>query len=88
MDTLTPAYYDITLKRKASRDDDSSDMLDLIFANRCLDPSFAFTAIGTWNHIQNVVKASSNTVVSLEASQHDTFLANIDNIFEAYDALE
>ena len=88
VDTLTPAYYDITLKRKASRDDDSSDMLDLIFANRCLDPSFAFTSIGTWDHLKNVIKATSNTVVSLEASQHDTFLANIDKIFEAYDSVE
>ena len=88
VDTLTPAYYDITLKRKASRDNDSSDMLDLIFANRCLDPSFAFTSIGTWDHLQNVIKSDSNTVVSLEASQHDTFLANIEKIFSAYDSLD
>lgn len=37
MYTLTPAYYDITLKTKASRDEESADMLDLIFASRVYD---------------------------------------------------
>ena len=34
---LTPAYYDITLKGKYSRDPESIAMLDLIFANRVVD---------------------------------------------------
>lgn len=33
---LTPAFYDTVLKTKAARDDDSADMLDIIFANRHL----------------------------------------------------
>ena len=35
--TTMPAYYDITLKTKMARDEDSSDMLDIIFANRVWD---------------------------------------------------
>jgi ABC-type glycerol-3-phosphate transport system substrate-binding protein len=35
--TLTPAYYDITLKGKASRDEESLEMLDLIFASTSFD---------------------------------------------------
>ena len=35
--TVEPAYYDITLKKQAARDDDSSEMLDIIFANRVFD---------------------------------------------------
>ena len=34
---LTPAYYDIMLKGKYSRDEESVDMLDLIFSHRMLD---------------------------------------------------
>ena len=34
MYTLTPAYYDLQLKTKLTRDDESAEMLDLIFANR------------------------------------------------------
>lgn len=35
--TLLPAYYDITLKGKASRDEESLEMLDLIFASTMFD---------------------------------------------------
>ena len=35
--TVLPAYYDITLKSKLVRDDESQEMLDLIFANRLYD---------------------------------------------------
>ncbi len=34
---LQNAYYDVTLKTKATRDDESQDMLDIIFANRVID---------------------------------------------------
>jgi hypothetical protein len=35
--TLQPAYYEISLKTKHSRDDESAEMLDLILANRAID---------------------------------------------------
>ena len=35
--TLVPAYYDVSLKTKHSRDDESSEMLDIILSNRVLD---------------------------------------------------
>ncbi|MBO5258624.1 MAG: hypothetical protein J6C42_14090 [Clostridia bacterium] len=35
--TVTPAYYEIALKGKVSRDEESVAMLDLIFANRVID---------------------------------------------------
>ena len=34
---LIPAYYEIALKRKTSRDEESSAMLDLIFSTRSYD---------------------------------------------------
>lgn len=37
MYTLTPAYYDVTLKTKAARDEKSSAMLDIIFASRVFE---------------------------------------------------
>ena len=36
-ETVIPAYYDVSLKEKYARDDDSSQMLDIIFANRIYD---------------------------------------------------
>lgn len=35
--TLMHAYYDVALKSKYSRDDESAEMLDIIFANRVFD---------------------------------------------------
>ena len=35
--SVTPAYYEIALKGKVSRDEESVAMLDLIFANRVID---------------------------------------------------
>jgi len=35
--TLVPAYYDIALKTKHSRDNESSEMLDIILSNKVLD---------------------------------------------------
>ncbi len=35
--TLTPAYYDITLKTKSARDEESAAMLDLIFEGRAFE---------------------------------------------------
>ena len=35
--TVIPSYYDVTLKTKHARDEESSEMLDLIFANRIYD---------------------------------------------------
>ena len=37
MYTLTTAYYDVTLKTKAARDEESSAMLDIIFASRVFE---------------------------------------------------
>ncbi len=37
MYTLTPAYYDLSLKTKFTRDDESAAMLDIIFQNRVID---------------------------------------------------
>lgn len=35
--TLTPAYYEVTLKSKSARDEASAEMLDIIFASRVYD---------------------------------------------------
>jgi len=42
MYTLTPAYYDITLSGKAIRDEQSLEMLDIIFGSRAWDMAYFF----------------------------------------------
>lgn len=68
--TLTPAYYDQTLKGKTSRDEESSAMLDLIFATRTYDFGWYFE-IGNYNEgIMNLLRNYSSDVTSMyEKSQ-------------------
>ena len=44
--TLQPAYYDVTLQRKISRDEESREMLDIIFSSRVYD----IGAINNWGN--------------------------------------
>ncbi len=44
VDTLTPAYYDISLISKSTRDEESRPMIDLILANRIYDIGYVFDA--------------------------------------------
>ena len=43
---LTPAYYDVTLKRKKSRDSESSEMIDIILQSRVYDIGYIYSSIG------------------------------------------
>ena len=51
VDTLTKAYYDITLKGKNTRDDESEEMLDLIFSTRVIDQGMFFNWSGMLDFI-------------------------------------
>jgi ABC-type glycerol-3-phosphate transport system substrate-binding protein len=63
---VTPAYYDIQLKYRDSRDDESGEMLDLIFASRTFDVADAYN----WGGIreQYVSMDQSNIASRFEAT--------------------
>ncbi len=63
--TLTPAYYDQTLKGKTSRDEESSAMLDLIFATRTYDFGWYFEIGGYNEGIMNLLRSYSSDVTSM-----------------------
>lgn len=62
--TLTPAYYEVALKSKASRDDESAEMLDIIFANRVYDPGEYFDFGGIITALNSVCQNSSKGIAS------------------------
>lgn len=65
MYTLTPAYYDQTLKGKTSRDEESAAMLDLIFATRTYDFGWYFEIGGYNEGIMNLLRSYSSDVTSM-----------------------
>ncbi len=83
---LTPAFYDTVLKTKAARDDDSADMLDIIFANRIFDVAYIFDwggLIGSIMNLKNEDKISSTVESKLKSAE-----TSLEKTITAYKELE
>ena len=68
MNTITPAYYDVVLRGKLTRDTESAAMLDLIFDSRTFDVVYAFNWGGIFSAATGTVKNTTNTIASDLAS--------------------
>ena len=64
VDTLTPAYYDVTLKGKSTRDEESAAMLDLIFASRAYDIGNVYEWGGLFGAIWNLTYTNDLNLTS------------------------
>lgn len=63
-DILTPEYYDIQLKYRDTRDEESGEMLDIIFASRTFDLGAAFN----WgNTLREYISMDKNFVSRFES---------------------
>lgn len=58
--TLRPAYYDVALKTKYARDEESGRMLDLIFSSRCYDIGYVY-GWGSLNTVPNTLYSAKST---------------------------
>jgi hypothetical protein len=72
--TLKPAYYDVVLQRKYVRDDESSEMLDIIFQSRVFDIGgvysfgdvyMSFIGLGQ-THDRNVISFYDKNIAKME----------------------
>jgi len=87
--TIKPAYYDYTLTLRKARDEASGEMLDIIFASRNFDISFAFNSTtGLKEFLQNNVISPSFKYASKEASNRNNVEQAIGNILEAVAGLD
>ena len=86
--TTMPAYYDVTLKTKMARDEDSSDMLDIIFNKRVWDigESYNFGDF-SWQLIALSMKNDTN-LASLFEKREPAMQKAIDKAVEKYAALD
>ena len=64
---VIPAFYDVQLTRKYSRDDESEAILDILFENRVFDMVYTFN-FGGARSITDTFKQTTNTVASTLAS--------------------
>ena len=87
-ETLTVAFYDMTLQEKALRDQESVDMMKFILDNRLFDFSMAFGSIGMLEFFKSQVNTATNNFASSEASKKDTFILAVDKIITTVNELE
>ena len=86
---VTPAYYDVALKVKATRDNESVEMLDLIMDSRIFDFGYVYDGWGGPSFLLADFVANKNTdFESTYASKEKAIMSQYDKVidfFENYD---
>ena len=63
-ESVIPTYYELVLKRKTIRDEESAQMLDIIFSNRIYDLSCFYEKIGLMHTFQEAINGRTNNFSS------------------------
>lgn len=63
-ESVIPTYYELVLKRKTVRDEESAQMLDIIFSNRIYDLSCFYEKIGLMHTFQEAINGRTNNFSS------------------------
>ncbi len=88
--SIVPAYYDILLKEKVARDDESAQMLDLIRDNMNADPSYIY-GINSFNQLGLLprwfVQGGQNNFASRVAERLPAAEAYLEEFIEKFESL-
>lgn len=84
---IVPTYYEIALKGKYTRDNDSAEMLDIVSSTSWFDFTDAYyTDLGTISSfISLYALGDTEGLVSQFESKRSSFQANLDKLYEAYE---
>lgn len=85
---VTPEYYNRTLQLKRFDDQDSSEMLDIIFSNRIVDLSIVFNWDDCIQYYNNMLFSNSKDIVSYIDARREGFNTEMNATLEAIDALK
>ena len=80
---LTPAYYDKTLNGQYVRDADSSEMLDIIFANLVYDVGIYYN-IGTYKEQLTTIVRTGNSLATIHEKYRTTAEADLEKINDSF----
>ncbi|MBO7297181.1 MAG: hypothetical protein J6V39_07960 [Clostridia bacterium] len=67
-ESVIPTYYELVLKRKTVRDEESAQMLDIIFSNRIYDLACFYEQIGLMHLFQGAINGRTNSFSSKYSS--------------------
>ena len=84
VDTLTKQYYDINLKTKGARDEQSGPMIDMILANRSCDLAYYYSwGNGAFQQIAQCLMPTGNSSIASMAKRFGSQIGrNIDKLLE------
>ena len=85
--SVKPAFYDTLLNGKIVRDDDSKEMLDIIFDSKVYDIGLYANIMNFKVTFENMVKDKKSDVASLFASNYESAQAQLEKLCEQYDEL-
>ncbi|MHC1694169.1 MAG: hypothetical protein AB9835_02600 [Eubacteriales bacterium] len=85
---LTPAYYEIALKGKFIRDEESSEMLDIILSGRKADLGYMDNIGGLISDITSRIQGKKTDFVSTIEKKEAKVLSDIEKSVESYNGLE
>jgi len=86
--TLFPAYYDITLQRKFTRDDESAAMLDIIFGTTVYDTGAAYNFGNIWHEMSGLCGKESRGFVAFAEKYEPKVQTAIDKLVSNVEASE
>lgn len=81
---LTPAYYEVNLRYRDLRDDESEEMLDIIFGNIVYDIGECFKFGGIRDIFGEMAKTRNSDIVSSLDEKRDKALAEIEDLIMIY----
>ncbi|MCQ2432408.1 MAG: hypothetical protein MJ175_07380 [Clostridia bacterium] len=81
---VTPAYYEVALERKYTRDEESTEMLDIALANRVYDIGRIYTNLGTADIFSSLVNKGSLDFVSTYTKKEKGALKALSKIVDAF----
>jgi len=82
---ILPAYYDVNLQRKHARDEESSDMLDIIFTSTFYDIGTVYS-IGNWtDDVQGALENNRLNIASLAERSQNRIDRDITRLIENFE---
>ncbi len=84
-DVVTPAFYDKTLVGKSTRDNESAEILDMIYANKYYDIGYFFQWGDYTNVLMNAWNAKNPNFSSLYEANEAKALEDIEKIAELFE---
>lgn len=82
---VVPAYYDVSLKFKGARDEQSIAMLDRIVNSRIFDFGYVYGGWGCVFWIQYLLEGASKDITSYYQKNFKPYNKSMEKVFEAFD---